>query len=62
MGEGSVEGVDQLVHAAVRLAQLQDDRDAHRRRQRAEQLAGAIQQVIKQGKSDSKTSEAAEVA
>ena len=44
-GLGHVEGVDELVHAALRLPQLQHDRDAHRRRQRAQQLTGALQDV-----------------
>ena len=36
---GDAEGVDQLVHARGGLAQLQHDRDPHRRGQRAQQVA-----------------------
>lgn len=42
---GHAERVHQLVHAAMRLAQLQDDGDAHRRRQRPQQLARGVEDL-----------------
>ena len=38
-----LERVDEFVHAARRLAQLQHDRDAHRCGQRAQQVAGGVE-------------------
>ena len=39
------ERVDQFVHAALRLAQLQHDGDPHRRGQRAQQFAGGVENL-----------------
>ena len=39
------EGVDQFMHAALGFAQLQHDGDPHRRGQRAQQLAGGVENL-----------------
>jgi hypothetical protein len=42
---GHPERVDELVHAAVRFLQLQNDRDAHRSGQRPQQFAGGVEDL-----------------
>ena len=46
-GCGTAERVDEFVHAARRLAQLQHDRDPHRRGQRAQQIAGGVEDLAR---------------
>ena len=46
-GCGTAERVDEFVHAARRLAQLQHDRDPHRRGQRAQQVAGGVEDLAR---------------
>jgi hypothetical protein len=42
--------VDKFVHAALGFAQLQDDRDPHRRGQRAQQLACGVEDLSRRGR------------
>ena len=43
----TVQGIDQFMHTAVGLAQLQHDCDPDRRAQRAQQLAGGVQNLTR---------------
>lgn len=46
-GLWDVERVDQLVHTALRLLQLQNDRDPQRRGERPQQFARGLQHVAR---------------